>query len=168
MSNSTFKSMCFPILGQLEQRLLFLPQRSLALVPLLELLAVILNRNRCYLQVPLREVVGHLRHWFSLQLGQTYFFLHNMKPYSEVFPIGFVAALVLQLDMQIERDIRAVISVALFVRTLELFLDLTGQSSVLFSIFDLIQFLVLLIQVLSSLHSYLDLLQLLFQVAQLP
>lgn len=91
-----------------------------------------------------------------------------MKPYSEVFPIGFVAALVLQLDMQIERDIRAVISVALFVRTLELFLDLTGQSSVLFSIFDLIQFLVLLIQVLSSLHSYLDLLQLLFQVAQLP
>ena len=65
-------------------------------------------------------------------------------PYN-VAGVGVYFFQMLQLDMQIERDIRAVIPVALFVRTLELFLDLTGQSSVLFSIFDLIQFLILLI-----------------------
>ena len=46
--------------------------------------------------------------------------------------------------MQVERDIRAVDAVAVFIRAVVAFLDLRGQSPIFLTIFDAIKFLVLL------------------------
>ena len=50
----------------------------------------------------------------------------------------------LKFDMQVERNIRAIDSIAILIRTVIAFLDLHGQSPIFLPIFDPIKFLIFL------------------------
>jgi hypothetical protein len=66
------------------------------------------------------------------------------KSYCQFLPVCLVPASVLQLDVQVQRHVRSIHSVAAFVGTFEALLDLHCQAPILLAVFDLVEFLVLL------------------------
>lgn len=78
------------------------------------------------------------------------FFTELYYPYCQLFSVGFVAAVVLQLDVQVQGHIRSVDPVALVVGTEEVLLDLRGQPPVFLAVFDAVETIVLVLKVLGK------------------
>jgi len=68
--------------------------------------------------------------------------------YCKFFPIGFVATVMFEFDVEVKRDIRAINFIAFFVGAGEVLFDFDSKPSIFLSVFELIKFQILVLNAL--------------------